>query len=76
MARVEAGSGFIALLLAREVGSEGKVYAVDISRESLDYIMKEEEGGVRDIVPVLREHRTTNLPGTRSTRRFSLRWLP
>ncbi len=58
-----AGSGFIALLLAREVGSEGKVYAVDISRESLDYIMKEaEKEGIRNIVPVLGEHRTTNLP--------------
>ncbi len=30
-----AGTGFIARLLASEVGSEGKVYAVDISQESL-----------------------------------------
>ena len=62
-ADVGAGTGFIAWLLAQEVGSEGKVYAVDISQESLDYIMEGAEGeGIRNIVPVLGAHRTTNLP--------------
>ena len=63
VADVGAGTGFIAWLLAREVGSEGKVYAVDISQESLDYIMEgAEREGIRNIVPVLGGHRTTNLP--------------
>ena len=63
VADLGAGTGFIARLLAREVDPEGKVYAVDISQESLDYIMegaKREE--ISNIVPVLGEHRTTNLP--------------
>ena len=41
---------------------DGKVYAVEISQESLDYIMKEaEKEGHANIAPVLGEHRTTNL---------------
>ena len=45
-----------------DVGPEGKVYAVEISQESLDYIMKEaEKEGHANIAPVLGEHRTTNL---------------
>ena len=62
VADVGAGTGFIAQLLAREVGPDGRVYAVEISQESLDYIMKEaEKEGHANIVPVLGEHRTTNL---------------
>ena len=62
VADVGAGTGFIAQLLARDVGPEGKVFAVEISQESLDYIMKEaEKEGHANIAPVLGEHRTTNL---------------
>lgn len=62
VADVGAGTGFIARLLAHEVGSEGKVYAVEISQEHLDHIMKEaEKEGITNIAPVLGKHRTTSL---------------
>ncbi len=62
VADVGAGTGFIARLMAREVGPEGKVYAQEISQEALDYLMKEgEKEGIGNIVPVLGGHRSTNL---------------
>ena len=62
VADVGAGTGFIARLLANEVGPEGKVYAVEISQEHLDHIMKEaEKERITNIVPVLGKHRTTSL---------------
>lgn len=63
VADVGAGTGFIALLMARAVGSEGKVYAQEISQEHLDYIVEQaEKEGVGNLVPVLGGHHTTNLP--------------
>lgn len=38
VADIGAGGGFFTIKLARSVGSDGIVYAVDISKESLDFI--------------------------------------
>lgn len=63
VADVGSGSGFLTRLIAREVGPEGRVYAVDIARESLDYLQKlAREEGIKNITTVLGEHRTTTLP--------------
>lgn len=40
VADLGAGGGYFSVLLAREVGSQGTVYAVDISRRSLNYIKR------------------------------------
>lgn len=40
VADIGAGTGFFTLLLAKEVGPKGKVYAVDIKKEFIDFISK------------------------------------
>jgi len=40
VADIGAGSGYFTVLIARAVGQAGKVYAVDIDREMLDYIQR------------------------------------
>jgi ubiquinone/menaquinone biosynthesis C-methylase UbiE len=62
VADVGSGSGFFSRLIAKEVGQDGKVYAVDIARESLDHVQKTaQEEGIANIETVLGEHKTTNL---------------
>jgi predicted methyltransferase len=41
VADIGAGSGYFTMRLARAVGSEGKVYAVDIAAPVLEYLKKE-----------------------------------
>jgi len=61
-ADVGSGTGFITLLMAREVGSDGKVYAEDIAQEPLDFIAKRAtEQGIANLETVLGTHRSTNL---------------
>ncbi len=43
VAEVGAGSGYFTIRLAREVGSSGKVYAVDMDQKMLDYIEQRAE---------------------------------
>jgi ubiquinone/menaquinone biosynthesis C-methylase UbiE len=63
VADVGAGSGFMARLIAREVGPEGQVYAVDIAQETIDHIEDAaREEGISNIKGILGGERTTNLP--------------
>ena len=62
VADVGAGTGFIARLMAREVGSNGKVYAVEISPQAVDYLRDAaSKEGVDNLLPVLGEFRSTTL---------------
>lgn len=62
VADVGSGSGFFTRLIAKEIGPDGKVYAVDIAQKSLDHVQKvAKEEGIDNIQPVLGEHKTTTL---------------
>ena len=62
VADVGSGTGFITLLMAREVGPDGKVYAEDIAQPPLDFIAKRAtEQGLSNLETVLGTHRSTNL---------------
>jgi ubiquinone/menaquinone biosynthesis C-methylase UbiE len=63
VADVGAGSGFMARLIAREVGPEGQVYAVDIAQETIDHIeAAAREEGISNVKGILGGERTTHLP--------------
>jgi ubiquinone/menaquinone biosynthesis C-methylase UbiE len=63
IAEIGAGTGFFSRRLAKAVGSEGKVYAVDIQPEMLDllktYAAKE---GITNIVPIVSTETDPGLP--------------
>jgi cyclopropane fatty-acyl-phospholipid synthase-like methyltransferase len=62
VADIGAGSGLISRLIAQRVGSEGTVYAVDISKNMVDYIAKTAaEQGLANLKPVLGDPRSPNL---------------
>jgi ubiquinone/menaquinone biosynthesis C-methylase UbiE len=62
VADVGAGSGFYTFRIAEKV-PEGKVYAVDIQQEALDYIKgKAEDQNVDNIVTILGTEKSPNLP--------------
>ena len=62
VADVGAGTGFIARLMAREIGLNGKVYAVEISPQAVDYLRDAaSKEGVDNLLPVLGESRSTTL---------------
>lgn len=63
VADVGAGSGFFTLMLAKAVGPEGKVYAVDISQAFLDAIAKRvKAAGLSNVVTVLSDQQDVKLP--------------
>jgi ubiquinone/menaquinone biosynthesis C-methylase UbiE len=63
VADVGAGSGFMARIIAREVGPEGQVYAVDIAQATIDHIeAAAREEGIGNVKGVLGGERTTHLP--------------
>jgi ubiquinone/menaquinone biosynthesis C-methylase UbiE len=66
VADIGAGTGTFTRLLSDEVGPEGKVYAVEISREFLRYITSRAIASRRiQVVPVLATQDSTNLaPGS------------
>lgn len=62
VADLGAGGGYFTLRFAREVGEEGRVYAVDIEREYLTYITKSaERAKLNNIVTVLATERESGL---------------
>lgn len=58
------GNGFYTLKLAKEVGPEGKVLAVEIQQEMLDLLAKRaEKAGVKNYQPILGTVADPKLPG-------------
>lgn len=63
VADVGSGTGFFTLMIAQEVGPNGKVYAVDIAQKSLDHVENvAREEGITNVTTVLGEHKMTRLP--------------
>ena len=63
VADLGAGPGYFTLRFARAVGPTGKVYAVDISREMLDYLGKQAQADhLTNVQPVLADAHNPNLP--------------
>jgi SAM-dependent methyltransferase len=63
VADVGAGSGYHTRRLARAVGREGKVYAVDIQPEMLASLSERmREAGITNVVPVLGNEKEPKLP--------------
>lgn len=63
VADLGAGPGYFTLRFARAVGPTGKVYAVDISREMLDYLGKQAKAEhLLNIEPVLAQPHNPELP--------------
>ena len=63
VADVGAGSGYFTFLLAARVGGKGKVYAVEIEDELLDYIRrKTDESKVTNIIPLKSSESDPKLP--------------
>ena len=62
VADIGAGSGYYTFRIAPLV-SEGKVYAVDIQQEAVDYIRnKSSELGVENVIPLKGTEKSPNLP--------------
>jgi SAM-dependent methyltransferase len=62
VADVGAGSGVISRMIAKEVGEDGTVLAVDIQQEMLDaLVLSARKAGLRNIQPVLGTIRSTSL---------------
>lgn len=63
VADVGAGTGLFSRLFAKEVGREGKVYAVDIAPKMIEYIKKtSKELDLPQIKPVLGKDHSAQLP--------------
>jgi ubiquinone/menaquinone biosynthesis C-methylase UbiE len=63
VADVGAGSGYFTFRLSKEVGSQGKVLAVDIQQEMLDFLTKRsKELNIANIHPVLGTETDPKLP--------------
>ena len=63
VADLGSGPGYFTLRFARAVGPTGKVYAVDVSREMLDYLEKQARAEhLMTIQPVLAEPHDPELP--------------
>ena len=62
VADLGAGTGYFTALLATQVGSEGRVYAVDVEQGMLDYIKRRELYSQDWIVPVLADPDDPKLP--------------
>ena len=63
VADIGAGTGLFTRLFARELGPEGKVYAVDISEKFLAYIERTcREAGLRNVITVQGSNVSPNLP--------------
>ncbi len=63
VADIGACTGLFTRLFAKKVGPKGKVYAVDIAPEMIQYIEKNcKEAGIENVIGVLCDQRSTNLP--------------
>jgi ubiquinone/menaquinone biosynthesis C-methylase UbiE len=62
VADLGAGTGYFTRFLSRQVAEPGKVYAVDIEQEMLDYLMTREDVTEERVIPVLAEPDDPGLP--------------
>ncbi|MFA6489624.1 MAG: class I SAM-dependent methyltransferase [Candidatus Micrarchaeia archaeon] len=63
VADIGSGGGYFSLLLAEAAGPKGKVYIVDTDQKLLDFASAlAKENGVKNIVPVLAQEDSPNLP--------------
>lgn len=63
VADVGAGTGLFTMLIAADVGSDGRVYAVDISRPFVEAIrQRAAEAGLDQVIPVVNAQRDVALP--------------
>lgn len=63
VADLGSGPGYFTLRFARAVGASGKVYAIDISREMLNYLEKQARAEhLTNIKPVLAQSHNPELP--------------
>jgi len=63
VADVGAGTGLFTRLLAKEVGPDGQVYAVDIAPKFLEHVQKTcREAGLKNVTPVLCNQDSVDLP--------------
>jgi ubiquinone/menaquinone biosynthesis C-methylase UbiE len=62
VADLGAGTGYFTQVLSRAVGSQGKVYAVDIEAEMLAYIDQREDMGAAEVVTIQADPDDPKLP--------------
>lgn len=63
VADVGAGTGFFSLIMAEKVGPEGKVYAVDISKNFVDGVMERaKQAGFKNMIGVVNDQKSVRLP--------------
>lgn len=63
VADVGAGTGFFTVLMAREVGAEGRVYAVDIARNFVDAaVRRARDEGLSNVRGVVNDQHGVRLP--------------
>ena len=63
IADIGAGGGYFSLRFAKIVGQEGKVYAVDASRDFLEFIKKSaKDKGLNNVIPTLVSEDKLDLP--------------
>lgn len=63
VADVGAGTGFFTALMAREVGKDGRVYAVDIAPNFVDAsVQRSKEQGTSNVVGVVNDQHDVQLP--------------
>jgi predicted methyltransferase len=63
VADVGAGTGFFSLLMAEQVGPDGRVYAVDIARNFVDAIeARADDAGLENVVGIVNDQQGVGLP--------------
>lgn len=63
VADIGAGTGFLALMMAREVMPGGRVYAVDIAKNFVDAaVQRARDQGLDNVIGVVNDQRSINLP--------------
>jgi len=63
IADIGAGTGLYTRLFAREVGGEGRVYAVDVAESFVSSILREARAqGLQNVIGVVNSQATTGLP--------------
>jgi len=62
IADVGAGTGFFSLLMAREVGATGRVYAIDIAKNFVDAsVQRAREQGLDNVIGVVNDQQSVHL---------------